>query len=753
VAAKIPTDFSTLLNEWNPIDLKEVYADGAGVASWVDSKASANLAQATGADQPLFRAAVTNFGGLPGVDAVSGDFVSGTITNDNQATTWMMVIDDDQSSGNAQILQCSQQIGYFGGNLAAWAGGSNLVSTYARAAGALFICVVFNGASSVLYWRRIDAGAGAPSSVTGNCGTNGTGTTLRLGNHSAGSWPAFDGRYGPVAIFNAALTSTDVQDLFDGVLARINGGPETDHNILLSTDAADAAVTVGSGTKKKAYLHAPGGSSTQVVKVSAAGPTAPLQMTDGAGTTDGAAIAWYTDPLTAQTIAGAISWAMWTQENATANNVAVAVKIERCSGDGTVFSTIVDPATSQAAGEAPTTAASDSGSASAANVTDTTLTVGDRLRITIWIDDAAGQGGTGNMGSGGWGKAWYGARSGQGLASLTLAEALAVLSVFTATAAQTLPALTQTGAGTNTPPTFTGAATQTLPSVGQAAAGTVSEPGAVTGDASSVLPAAGQSAAGTFDPPTFTAEAASSLPAVVQAAAGTRTAPAFSGSANQALPAFIQAAGGTRTNPVFAGSSSQVLPALGQGAAGTASAPGSGSAAQQLPAVTHAATGTTSAPVVTGTAGSQLRALTQAAAGTTTAPVFTAAAAHLLTPPTSSAAGLVTPPTFIAAGAQTLPAAGQTAAGTATAPAFTGAIVAILAPVTQAATGTVTLPALTPLRLRVGARRTDRPVAGAEPPLEVEGRTAELVHAGQRPITEASGRTADTSIAGREDAT
>jgi hypothetical protein len=426
VAAKIPTDFSTLLNEWDPIDLKEVYADGAGVASWVDSKASANLAQGTGADQPLFRAAVTNFGGLPGVDAVSGDFVSGTITNDNQATTWMMVIDDDQSSGNAQILQASQQIGYFGGNLAIWAGGSNLVSTYARAAGALFICAVFNGASSALYWRRIDAGAGAPSSVTGNCGTNGTGTTVRLGNHSSGTWPAFDGRYGPVVVFNAALTSTDVQDLFDGVLARINGGPETDHNILLSADAADAAVTVGSGTKKKAFLHAPGGSSTQVVKVSAAGPTAPLQMTDGAGTTDGTAIAWYTAPLTAVTIAGAISWAMWTQENATANNVAVAVKIERCSGDGTVLSTIVDPATSQAAGEAPTTAASDSGSASAANVTDTTLVVGDRLRITLWVDDAAGQGGTGNMGSGGWGKAWYGARSGQGLASLALAEALAL---------------------------------------------------------------------------------------------------------------------------------------------------------------------------------------------------------------------------------------------------------------------------------------------------------------------------------------
>jgi hypothetical protein len=453
VAAKIPTDFSTLLNEWDPIDLKEVYADGAGVASWVDSKASANLAQGTGADQPLFRAAVTNFGGLPGVDAVSGDFVSGTITNDNQATTWMMVIDDDQSSGNAQILQASQQIGYFGGNLAIWAGGSNLVSTYARAAGALFICAVFNGASSVLYWRRIDAGAGAPSSVTGNCGTNGTGTTVRLGNHSTGSWPAFDGRYGPVVVFNAALTSTDVQDLFDGLLARVNGGPETDHNVVLSNDAADAAVTVGSGTKKKAHLHAPGGSSTQVVKVSAAGPTAPLQMTDGAGTTDGAAIAWYTAPLTAVTIAGAISWAMWTQENATANNVAVAVKIERCSGDGTVLSTIVDPATSQAAGEAPTTAAADSGSASAANVTDTTLVVGDRLRITLWVDDAAGQGGTGNMGSGGWGKAWYGARSGQGRASLALAEALAlststIISIGQASESSTAQPVTKTKAKT-----------------------------------------------------------------------------------------------------------------------------------------------------------------------------------------------------------------------------------------------------------------------------------------------------------------
>jgi hypothetical protein len=224
VASKVPTDFGTLLNEWDPADLMASVADGAAVSSWTDTTGSVALSQGTGGNQPLLRYSVANFGGEPGVD-VDGtdDFMTGTIVNDNQATSWMLVFDDDDTSGSGQIMQCSQQIGFFSGTgppLAAWAGGSNLNTTFERDPGAMFAVVVYNGASSAIYWRRIDAGPGAPSSVTGNCGSNGSGTSLRIGTHSSGSWSPFDGRYGWIARFNAALSSTDAQDLFDGVYTR-----------------------------------------------------------------------------------------------------------------------------------------------------------------------------------------------------------------------------------------------------------------------------------------------------------------------------------------------------------------------------------------------------------------------------------------------------------------------------------------------------------------------------------------------------
>jgi hypothetical protein len=195
--------------------------------------------------------------------------------------------------------------------------------------------------------------------------------------------------------------------------------------VYLSTGGADAAVTVGAGTKKKATNALPGGSSTIANINTVAGSTAGVQFTDSttAGT-NGTAISWYTDALGVQTIAGQVTWSMWTKEAAVGNNAAAALKIERCSGDGTVLSTIAAITPSQAAGEMGNAAAADSGTITAGNVTDTTLANGDRLRITVWIDDAADQGGTGTMASGGNCQIWYGANTGQGLASVTFAETL-----------------------------------------------------------------------------------------------------------------------------------------------------------------------------------------------------------------------------------------------------------------------------------------------------------------------------------------
>ena len=195
-------------------------------------------------------------------------------------------------------------------------------------------------------------------------------------------------------------------------------------NIYLTSAAADSGVTAGSGTKWKADFT-PGASATHLNKNSVTGPTAPLQMTDGAAGTDGTAVSFYTPELWGVTIAGAITCSLWDRENATANNVAPTIRIERTSGDGTVQSTIVDETVNHGAAEMGTTAggSADTISVSAANVTDTTLSDGDRLRITLWIDDAAGQGGTGSMASGGRGEFWVNGPNGsQGAAQLAFAE-------------------------------------------------------------------------------------------------------------------------------------------------------------------------------------------------------------------------------------------------------------------------------------------------------------------------------------------
>lgn len=198
--------------------------------------------------------------------------------------------------------------------------------------------------------------------------------------------------------------------------------------LYLTSAAADAGVTAGSGTKWKAGW-APGGSAVHLNKNSVAGPTAPLQMTDGATAgTDGTAVSWYTEPLWGVTIAGAISCLFWDRENATANNVAPTMRIERCDGAGNVLSTIVAETTSQGSSEMATTAggASDAMNVTAGNTTDTTLSDGDRLRITLWIDDAAEQGGTGNMAAGGRGEFWINGPNGaQGQAQLLFTEIVA----------------------------------------------------------------------------------------------------------------------------------------------------------------------------------------------------------------------------------------------------------------------------------------------------------------------------------------
>lgn len=189
------------------------------------------------------------------------------------------------------------------------------------------------------------------------------------------------------------------------------------------TDATSAAET----TRHRAAPSA-GGAATIRNKNTVAGPTAALKVTDSAVEgTDGASIAWYSDPLQAVTIAGQIVCNLWDRENANANNVAPAVGIYRASAVGAELATIVNPATNNAAGEMAPTAGgvSDVVTITAANVADTAISAGERIKIALFIDDAADHGGTLSMATGGRGVFWVNGTTGsQGQSEIVFTETL-----------------------------------------------------------------------------------------------------------------------------------------------------------------------------------------------------------------------------------------------------------------------------------------------------------------------------------------
>jgi hypothetical protein len=176
-------------------------------------------------------------------------------------------------------------------------------------------------------------------------------------------------------------------------------------SLYLNTSDISAATPGGTETIRWRLGGGPGTASTARVcnKNTAAGPTAPLLVTSSqtAGT-DGSTVAWYSDPLAAVTIAGQIVASLWGVESATTANAAPCIGVYRCAADGTVLATITDPATSGSQGglEFGTTGAARTCTLTAAMVTDTALAAGERLKVTLCIDDAADQGGSGSMASG-----------------------------------------------------------------------------------------------------------------------------------------------------------------------------------------------------------------------------------------------------------------------------------------------------------------------------------------------------------------
>jgi hypothetical protein len=174
-------------------------------------------------------------------------------------------------------------------------------------------------------------------------------------------------------------------------------------NLFLVNTDVSTAVPNGAEVTRNLLASAAGVSSTLRNKNTVAAPAAPLKITDGSPAgADGNTIAWYSIPLAAVTIAGQIVASLWTKESATNANVAPSIGVYRCAADGTELATIVDPAVNLGAGEMATTAggATDTITVTAANVTDTAILAGERLKVALFIDNAVDQGGTGSMGSG-----------------------------------------------------------------------------------------------------------------------------------------------------------------------------------------------------------------------------------------------------------------------------------------------------------------------------------------------------------------
>jgi hypothetical protein len=148
-----------------------------------------------------------------------------------------------------------------------------------------------------------------------------------------------------------------------------------------------------------------GAASTLRNKNTVAGPTVPLEVTSSvtAGT-DGSTMAWYSEQLQPVTIAGQIVASVWGRQSTSATaNCAPCIGVYRCDANGAELATIVDPAgPSQGALEFTNTAggATKTCTITAANVVDTNILDGERLKVSLFIDDASGQGGSGSMASG-----------------------------------------------------------------------------------------------------------------------------------------------------------------------------------------------------------------------------------------------------------------------------------------------------------------------------------------------------------------
>jgi hypothetical protein len=171
-------------------------------------------------------------------------------------------------------------------------------------------------------------------------------------------------------------------------------------NLYLTNTDMSGVTPSGTETTRHKLNGSAGAASTARNKNCAAAP--PLKITDSAAAgTDGSSIAWYSEQLQAVTIAGQIVASLWGRESATTANAAPSIGVYRCDQFGAELATIADPAGAQGGLEFATTAggATKTCTITAANVVDTAIAAGERLKVALFIDNAVDQGGSGTMGT------------------------------------------------------------------------------------------------------------------------------------------------------------------------------------------------------------------------------------------------------------------------------------------------------------------------------------------------------------------
>jgi len=184
---------------------------------------------------------------------------------------------------------------------------------------------------------------------------------------------------------------------------------------IFPTDTASDVATASND--KEAWTTRGGGVATTVTNT-VAGPTSGVQATDTAG---GTVVDWFTRPLVAFTLGGAVRVNVRGSATATAAHAIPRVEVAVCANDGT--SPVVWAVAT--VGNANLMAPSEAGNSFLASGSDVAVTNGQRIRIRFYIDDAIASSTGGLMASGQTATIYYaGAAGATGDTFLTFTQTL-----------------------------------------------------------------------------------------------------------------------------------------------------------------------------------------------------------------------------------------------------------------------------------------------------------------------------------------